>query len=66
MLSFVKHFTRLVREGHIYVACPPLFRIDAGKYKEYAIDEAELDVKQKQFLRKVLKRTILRSSVSRD
>lgn len=53
---FVKHFTRLVREGHIYVACPPLFRIDAGKYKEYAIDEAELDVKQKQFLRKGIKK----------
>ena len=52
----LKYFRDVVREGHIYVACPPLFRIDAGKYKEYAIDEAELDVKQKQFLRKGIKK----------
>lgn len=49
---FVKHFTNLVKEGHVYVACPPLFRIDSGKDKVYALDEAELEVKQKQFLRK--------------
>lgn len=52
---FVKHFTQLVREGHVYVACPPLFRIDSGKLKEYALDEAELEAKQKQLLRKGIK-----------
>ena len=53
---FVKHFTRLVREGHIYVACPPLYRIDAGKVKEYALDDDELEVKQKQLSRKGIKK----------
>lgn len=49
---FVRHFTKLVREGHVYVACPPLFRIDCGKEKVYALDEAELARKQEQFLAK--------------
>ncbi len=53
---FVKHFTQLVREGHVFVACPPLFRIDSGKLKEYALDEDELEVKQKQLLRKGIKK----------
>lgn len=53
---FVKHFTRLVREGHVYVACPPLYRIDAGKLKEYALDDDELEVKQKQLTRKGIKK----------
>lgn len=53
---FVKHFTRLVREGHIFVSCPPLYRIDCGKIKEYALDDAELEVKQKQLLRKGYKK----------
>ena len=38
---FVKHFPRLVREGHVYVAMPPLYRIDIGKEVFYALDEAE-------------------------
>ena len=33
---FVKHFPKLVREGHVYVAMPPLYRIDAGKQVFYA------------------------------
>lgn len=49
---FVRHFTKLVKEGHVYVACPPLFRIDCGKDKAYALDEAELEQKQKLFLRR--------------
>ena len=53
---FVKHFTRLVREGHVFVACPPLYRIDAGKVKEYALDDDELEAKQKQLLRKGVKK----------
>ncbi|MEM1435872.1 MAG: DNA topoisomerase IV subunit B [Pseudomonadota bacterium] len=39
---FVKHFRALVEAGHVYVAMPPLFRIDVGKEKYYALDEAEL------------------------
>jgi topoisomerase-4 subunit B len=38
---FVKHFRPLVEAGHIYVAMPPLFRIDHGKEIYYALDEAE-------------------------
>ncbi len=38
---FVRHFRPLVAAGHVYVAMPPLFRIDAGKEKFYALDEAE-------------------------
>jgi len=38
---FLKHFPRLVREGHVYVAMPPLFRIDVGKQHFYALDERE-------------------------
>jgi topoisomerase-4 subunit B len=38
---FVRHFRRLVEEGHVYVAMPPLFRIDVGKEVFYALDEAE-------------------------
>ena len=40
---FVKHFPALVEEGHLFVAMPPLFRIDAGKDVFYALDEAELE-----------------------
>jgi topoisomerase-4 subunit B len=38
---FVRHFRRLVQEGHVYVAMPPLYRIDVGKQVFYALDEAE-------------------------
>ncbi|HTM63133.1 MAG TPA: DNA topoisomerase IV subunit B [Gammaproteobacteria bacterium] len=38
---FVKHFRSLVQAGHIYIAMPPLFRIDHGKETYYALDEAE-------------------------
>src|SRR5262249_3410230 len=38
---FVKHFRPLVEAGHIYIAMPPLFRIDHGKETFYALDEAE-------------------------
>lgn len=38
---FVKHFRPLVAAGHVYVAMPPLFRIDVGKEVFYALDEAE-------------------------
>lgn len=38
---FVRHFPALVRAGHVFVAMPPLFRIDIGKDVYYALDEQE-------------------------
>ncbi|GLQ32489.1 DNA topoisomerase IV subunit B [Litoribrevibacter albus] len=38
---FVKHFRPLVEQGHVYVAMPPLYRIDIGKDVYYALDDAE-------------------------
>lgn len=49
---FVRHFPELVRQGHVYVACPPLYRIDYNKEKTYALDDAELALKQKKLLAK--------------
>jgi topoisomerase-4 subunit B len=40
---FVRHFRSVVEAGHIYVAMPPLYRIDAGKEVYYALDEDEKD-----------------------
>lgn len=39
---FVRHFAPLVAGGHIYVAMPPLYRIDIGKQVHYALDDDEL------------------------
>jgi topoisomerase-4 subunit B len=38
---FLRHFRPLVLAGHVYVAMPPLYRIDYGKNVEYALDDAE-------------------------
>ena len=38
---FLRHFRPLVAAGHVYVAMPPLFRIDIGKEVIYALDESE-------------------------
>ncbi|WP_421621548.1 DNA topoisomerase IV subunit B [Alkalilimnicola ehrlichii] len=38
---FLKHFPALVRAGHVFVAMPPLYRIDVGKQTFYALDEHE-------------------------
>ena len=38
---FLRHFRELVQAGHIYIAMPPLFRVDAGKKVFYALDESE-------------------------
>jgi len=38
---FVRHFRRVVEGGFVYVAMPPLFRIDVGKEVFYALDEDE-------------------------
>jgi len=38
---FVRHYRALVTAGHVYVAMPPLYRIDIGKDVYYALDDAE-------------------------
>jgi topoisomerase-4 subunit B len=38
---FLRHFRELVLAGHVYVAMPPLYRIDVGKEVFYALDDAE-------------------------
>ena len=38
---FLRHFPKLVKDGHVYVAMPPLYRIDLGKEVFYALDENE-------------------------
>jgi topoisomerase IV subunit B len=41
---FLKHFRALVAAGHVFVAMPPLYRIDVGKEVFYALDDAERDL----------------------
>ena len=41
---FLKHFEPLVEAGRVFVAMPPLFRIDVGKEVHYALDQAERDL----------------------
>ena len=48
---FVRHFRPLVTAGHVFVAMPPLFRVDVGKQVFYALDEDE----KKQVLEKLVK-----------
>ena len=38
---FLRHFRKLVEEGHVYVAMPPLYRVDVGKHVFYALDDSE-------------------------
>ncbi len=38
---FLRHFPALVEAGHVFVAMPPLFRVDVGKQVFYALDEEE-------------------------
>ena len=38
---FLRHFPALVRAGHVFVAMPPLFRVDIGKQVHYCLDESE-------------------------
>jgi topoisomerase-4 subunit B len=42
---FLRHFKTLVSAGHLYVAMPPLYRIDAGKNIYYALNDAEKDTR---------------------
>lgn len=38
---FLRHFRALVERGHVFIAMPPLYRIDVGKEVFYALDDAE-------------------------
>ena len=38
---FLRHFRPLVSAGHVFIAMPPLYRIDVGKEVFYALDESE-------------------------
>ncbi len=53
---FMKHFKALVKNGNIYVAMPPLYRIDHGKDIFYALDNSE----QSDIIRKLEKQKITR------
>lgn len=46
---FYRHFPELVKTGHIYVAQPPLFRVQRGKEVEYVYNEAELEKIKKKY-----------------
>ena len=37
---FFRHMTELIRKGHVYIAQPPLYRIDVGKETHWARDDA--------------------------
>ncbi len=45
---FLRHFRPLVTNGHVHVAMPPLYRIDAGKQVLYALDDADRDATLKR------------------
>lgn len=48
---FIKEMTPLVKQGHVYLACPPLYKLSQGSKTEYAVDEAERD----KLMKKVFK-----------
>jgi topoisomerase IV subunit B len=49
---FLQHFKSLVKAGHVYVAMPPLYRIDAGNIVHYALDDEEKESTIKQLTKK--------------
>jgi topoisomerase-4 subunit B len=52
---FLRHFPALVREGHVFVAMPPLFRVDVGREMFYCLDEAERDALLERIRREKMK-----------
>jgi topoisomerase-4 subunit B len=52
---FLKHFPALVRDGHVCVAMPPLFRVDVGKQVFYCLDEGERDALLKRIEREKIR-----------
>ncbi|MEO7433667.1 MAG: DNA topoisomerase IV subunit B [Dokdonella sp.] len=55
---FLKHFPKLVRDGHAFVAMPPLFRVDVGKQVFYCLDEAERNATLEKIEREKIKGTV--------
>ncbi|MFO7753473.1 MAG: DNA topoisomerase IV subunit B [Desulfobacteraceae bacterium] len=49
---FLKHFPHIVKNGHLFLATPPLYRIDVGKETFYALDESE----KKSIVKKINRR----------
>ena len=49
---FLKHFPEVVRQGHVFVAMPPLYRIDMGKEVFYALDDSERNAITKRLNRR--------------
>jgi topoisomerase-4 subunit B len=57
---FLKHFRKLIENGNIYIAQPPLFRIDIGKSTFYALDEYEKEKILKENAKRTGKINIMR------
>ena len=55
---FLKHFPALVAAGNVFVAMPPLFRVDVGKQVFYALDEEEKRLLLEKIAREKLKGTV--------
>ena len=55
---FLKHFPALVDAGHVFVAMPPLFRVDVGKQVFYALDEEEKRLLLEKIEREKIKGTV--------
>ena len=49
---FLRHYKSLVQDGRIYIAMPPLYRVDCGKEVLYALDEKQKDMVVKDFKNK--------------
>jgi len=49
---FLKHFSKIVENGHLHIAMPPLYRIDAAKEVFYALDDQEKDTIIKRIKRR--------------
>ena len=49
---FLRHYKILVQEGRIYIAMPPLYRVDCGKEVLYALNEKQKDMVVKEFKKK--------------
>ncbi|MBS0212653.1 MAG: DNA topoisomerase IV subunit B [Proteobacteria bacterium] len=52
---FLRHFPALVDAGHVFVAMPPLFRVDVGKQVFYALDEEEKSLLLERIAKEKLK-----------
>ena len=55
---FLKHFPKLVSEGHVFIAMPPLFRVDVGKQVFYCLDESEKQAMLQRIEREKMKGTV--------